>query len=388
VLPKSADGRVELTTHVVLLAHGANVVFAEDDVSRDKHAHEYVSPDSLALEFLDSSSMYIYRERQKKKSSNRYYSRNDSKYPGNVYMPMEVALGNQDQLAFLLLRLGADVSLQLHSSHQHSWRSESLRSIVEFAQDTVKHVNELVESKPDPVEDDDDNEDGAKIEEDIGPAKLEAETWKEYWKCLCAEMNPKPKTDGVEVVKTEIELENERRTKANLAAQQKFWTEATGALEAAGAKTWNELRPDNLQDRSKDEDGDGGRNRRQKNEKVKPVVGYKRYSNEWSQESVPNHLWPLYDELFQACWDGDNEKIKKLCVPEEPWTGDVPVLEVAVELNADMDAYSYHFSMSGGTFVLMTVVWNHANKLTLQTTIGSRRCTSPYSVNTGIQPSS
>jgi hypothetical protein len=345
----------------VLLAHDAKVVFAEDDVGRNKQAYEYVRFDSLAIKAI--ISRVSYRERQRKKHGDRYYPRNSSMYPGNVYMAMEVALGSQDQLTFLLLRLGAEPSLQLHESHEFGWKTEILRSIVEIGQDMVKHVNKLVESKPDTVERDDDNGDGIKIEEDIGPAKLEAETWKEYWKCLCAEMNPKPKTDGVEVVKTEIELENERRTKANLAAQQRFWTEATGALEAAGAKTWNELRPDNLQDRSKNENGDGGRDHRQKNEKVKPMEGYKRYSDKWlSQELVQHHLWPLYDELFQACWDGDNEKIKELCIPEEPWTGDVPVLEVAVELNADINAYSGNGGMFRGTFTSINVVCDYVDE--------------------------
>jgi hypothetical protein len=39
----------------------------------------------------------------------------------------------------------------------------------------------------------------------------------------------------------------------------------------------------------------------------------------WSTEPAPVHTLPLYEELFEACWKGNNERIKELCLP--PKTG-------------------------------------------------------------------
>jgi len=39
----------------------------------------------------------------------------------------------------------------------------------------------------------------------------------------------------------------------------------------------------------------------------------------WSSEPASVHTIPLYEELFEACWKGNNERIKELCLP--PKTG-------------------------------------------------------------------
>ncbi|KAG8933988.1 hypothetical protein FRC01_005885, partial [Tulasnella sp. 417] len=47
---------------------------------------------------------------------------------------------------------------------------------------------------------------------------------------------------------------------------------------------------------------------------------FKRYSllkpeSDWGEDYPGTHLIPLYDELYEACWNGDNDKIRTLCLP-------------------------------------------------------------------------
>jgi hypothetical protein len=40
------------------------------------------------------------------------------------------------------------------------------------------------------------------------------------------------------------------------------------------------------------------------------------FRSQWSIEPAPVHTLPLYEELFEACWKGNNERIKQLCLPK------------------------------------------------------------------------
>ena len=56
--------------------------------------------------------------------------------------------------------------------------------------------------------------------------------------------------------------------------------------------------------------------------------------NQWSNEPAPTHTTPLYEALFEACWKGNNERIKELCLP--PKTGkrnnDAVYLQITCEV--------------------------------------------------------
>ena len=45
----------------------------------------------------------------------------------------------------------------------------------------------------------------------------------------------------------------------------------------------------------------------------------------YSTTPVPAHLKVLYDELYQACWTGDNASIQELCLPKHLLDGKEPI---------------------------------------------------------------
>jgi len=58
------------------------------------------------------------------------------------------------------------------------------------------------------------------------------------------------------------------------------------------------------------------------------------YKQPWYTEPAPAHTTPLYEALFEACWKGNNERIKELCLP--PKTGkrdnDIEYLQITCEV--------------------------------------------------------
>ncbi|KAF7300977.1 putative ankyrin repeat protein [Mycena indigotica] len=91
-----------------------------------------------------------------------------------------------------------------------------------------------------------------------------------------------------------------------------------------GAKTWAEAYPDVVSS-AKFELPTSFSN---------PKCNYHRMVNPWNQEPVPSHLDERYDELFEACFVGDNNKIQELCLPHNTLTNDTK-LQIAVAVNED-----------------------------------------------------
>ena len=57
--------------------------------------------------------------------------------------------------------------------------------------------------------------------------------------------------------------------------------------------------------------------------------GYDRHT-QFTTEPVPLHLKAQYDELFEACWAGDNARIEELCLPRRVPGGSEPPIHISV----------------------------------------------------------
>jgi hypothetical protein len=257
-------------------------------------------------------------------------------------MPMEVALGCQDQITFLLFALGASVDLALHTSHQYTWRDEGKRTLLDFSHDAVMEIRNQIQihdkaSKEHVKSHDESSKEAHEEEKAVSRASFDVATWAEYWDALSAEIKqPAPKVSNHSGKWDESEAAKHR---VKLTTQLEFWTEVVGLLEGKKAKTWNELNPDHKRKRER-ERSRSRRTHRHTHTETKPTLEYVRNRggyHEW--EAVPAHLVPLYNQLYQACWVGDNEKIREMCIPDELRTSDKPVLEVAVYLNASRSKY-------------------------------------------------
>ena len=52
----------------------------------------------------------------------------------------------------------------------------------------------------------------------------------------------------------------------------------------------------------------------------------------WDDQVVSSHATPSYDELFQACFDGDNARIQQLCLPKENSKIQTDPLQITAEM--------------------------------------------------------
>lgn len=132
--------------------------------------------------------------------------------------------------------------------------------------------------------------------------------------------------------------------RAQAAASIPYLQQALEGFEMAGARTWDEIYKDmpsewNTQYGERDFDPDDpdaplhtSSVRVQPHsstmqsidaiidDKTKPFKRYSLFVADGGEADPGIHLIPLYDELYEACWNGDNEKIRALCLPPKDET--------------------------------------------------------------------
>ncbi|KAG8939661.1 hypothetical protein FRC04_006086 [Tulasnella sp. 424] len=86
-------------------------------------------------------------------------------------------------------------------------------------------------------------------------------------------------------------------------------------------------------------------------EKTKPFKRYSLFVAGWGEGYPGTHLIPLYDELYEACWNGDNDKIRALCLPPKDDTAPPPSgtrdllqITVRVKYTEHMNDYSQGYT--------------------------------------------
>lgn len=122
-----------------------------------------------------------------------------------------------------------------------------------------------------------------------------------------------------------MELDVIRR---KLEESKEYFAKVEALLKSAGAKTWSELFPS---DETGDYDSYNYFGPGVHCSSNTPDFKYYRLDNQGNHTLVPSHHFAAYDELFQACFDGDNAKVERLCLPK----GTVPtkhdLLQITVE---------------------------------------------------------
>ena len=118
-----------------------------------------------------------------------------------------------------------------------------------------------------------------------------------------------------------------------------WYTKVAKILEENGAKTWKELYPDEVPDLP-------GRTvfslYTYWYHSEKATLTFFDFSGLWQFSQVPTHNVALYEELFQACCDGDNAKIEELCLPKDGKSGKT-LIQVAARYGNNVDGASFIF---------------------------------------------
>ena len=198
-------------------------------------------------------------------------------------MPVEIAIHRYDQVIFLLAGLGASLSIGTQQSYQRTWNKGA--SLLDAVEELIK-----------------------KLDEDLGNPKqttglecMEVDNADQpEWKAWLIKSNEAIKVFGEKGNKKQQdnELINERNR------MKDYLWEVRVLLKEKKAKTWDELHPD----------AEKKEKRRADKQQIR-VIPFQVWASNWYASAVSQEKVPLYEELYQACWNGDDDKIRELCLP-------------------------------------------------------------------------
>ena len=228
--------------------------------------------------------------------------------------PVEAALGQYDDIAQLIISLGATIDFGLKRSLEgYSTKVPSdgtvrraVKDWVEFGlkeltERILKQESELLVPAITPT-----------TSQPVDSLKTAWQAYlKEYEDCL------KTKTSSTDTSAAKAELEAKQRTLEELTDAKAYLAEVQDVLTKNNAKTWNELYPSTESQMEE--------KKVQSKTPIPPstpspeewvYVNLSKRSFSYRTERVPQHLVTAYDELYEACYNGDNEKVQKLCLPD------------------------------------------------------------------------
>ena len=233
-----------------------------------------------------------------------------------------------DDVVQLLLALGAQASVGLKKSISTYDRNDR-RSLLDWADFAIDYCTDTLE----------------KLETDIIDKKEVEDIPTTGWKGFRAKYEQALK----EPYKTDSEQESEgeaaeRRLREREERVQKlnesklYFVEAKRLLLARGAKTWSEIYPDK-EGPIKVSKSDAAPVPYEAD--VTKESGYNLLSTSYYRQAAPVHMSGLYDELYEACFAGDKEKIKKLCLPSDGQQSKTSLLCISVDVRDPKQTNSY-----------------------------------------------
>ncbi|RXW15843.1 hypothetical protein EST38_g10015 [Candolleomyces aberdarensis] len=289
----------------LLVAYGAKLDLSEQDISK---AVEAKSP-------WDRTNLFGWGVRS---------------YIDQAFTPLETALSHNDDIFQLLLSLGAAFNIGIKYSKRYytsagdrrtikDWVDYALELIVEKKDNFESEVVELKESRPE------------------GEVEIVLSSWKEYLRKVRTRDKPKE----------EIDENAEEWRKYNRAAEllkmnsiEGYLVDAKRLLTARSAKSWTELFPDIETILTKTLG-----HKKVKDDTVtekEEQSHYAQLSRSYSLDHITTSLNKAYDELFEAAFAGDNEKIKQLCLPPESGETETgtQLLSINVQVAVPNDQYN------------------------------------------------
>ena len=243
--------------------------------------------------------------------------------PGTrIYLPAEVALAQRDEVVSVLAALGAAVDISINRPHQLLYTSQSNQPSMNLLQWTSAVVEKLSKATS--------AQSQLTKTQDL-PTSPADDTWTQYRAFLTAVF---PTKEGMGIVDTygphgEVVAEH-------VPATRDYYAHAESILRSYSTVPYQELQS-NEAPTSSDCDF-------QLQGYIAPQTsGYIRHVGySYSKVPVPAHLKVLYDELYEACWTGDNATIQELCLPKHISDGKEPI-QISVQTS-----FNYlHTSLNG-----------------------------------------
>jgi hypothetical protein len=238
------------------------------------------------------------------------YNYSTENYLDLAFHPVETAITNRDELVHLLVRLGASVNTvprNIASSLSHAADRISLKDWIDdeihIVDTRIKRLILLLEAPSTPI---------------TSPPEHSG------WRKFCTEYQESLKIPLGEERRQALEKRKEREEKESLEKLEDakaYFVEVKQLIEDHGAKSMKTSTGETLEAVT--------------SAISLPEVEPRSYvflsTGYSSRGKVPQHLLSSYDELYEACYIGDHEKIQSLCLPADAKPGSI-LLNISVKM--------------------------------------------------------
>ncbi|KAJ7066903.1 ankyrin repeat protein [Mycena belliarum] len=269
--------------------------------------------------------------------------------------PVETALGRHDDIVRLLVDLGADINVGVKKALAANSSSEDRRTLVDWVQFALAALKIQI----------------AKLDDALNPPESLPQTlpgWKGFLATHFA--NAKMKMFKAKNASKAYMPEGtwQEIQRAKWIDIRDYYSDMEKFLLERGAKPWSAVYPDSVSTaRDAVVDRFSGR-AFGLNPSDNQAKYYRMRGGYGNQDAVLAFQDALYDELYEACFTGANEKIQELCLPAEKPKKDVTLLQIAVMV-ADPDGSRY--AHTGVTPLFAAVAGRHWDTARLIVAIAS-----------------
>ena len=288
-----------------------------------------------------------------------------------AYQPVELALKQHDEVAKLLIAIGATVDVGIKKS-LNQYDASSRQSVRDWVNAAIVRVDEIIEEKEE-----------AKLrleavfvmpKDAVPDVEIEAPktSWMKFYVNYQASLVAPIESDTAQTKmnRDEVRANNVKRASEEIERikdLKAYLVEVQNALIDRQAKTWSEIYPDieckpvvKILKPSKPDIPDVTPVKEKEIIKPQRRTKYVYLAPSYSHQTLPEHLLEAYDDLYQACYDGDNEKVQRLClpIPGQPAAPGAPSpLRITVRM---MDVSAYYYSSEGELywdfFILISLI--------------------------------
>lgn len=286
-----------------------------------------------------------------------------TKWQHRIFWPVETAITQLKDAIDLLVKVGADFNIGIHAAYTQNTEAPGRKTIIDAVRGMLTVAKKDIESTPKDSEWDDSEQPCKSTYQEL--VKLDG--WKgAFGKALMrmreesasrstfhphisgtTQTRPPPIVEEAEDDFISMDADNMSGRKhlttstalrekvfANLQHSVEYLTKVEALLTAQGAKSWKELHPDDVTAENHADFFYSTHSRpfaffySKSYRSLKS--GFERLTSTSRFVAVASYLEGAYEELFQACYNGDNAKIEQLCLPPKDEKTDKQLTQISV----------------------------------------------------------
>lgn len=233
-----------------------------------------------------------------------------------VFTPLETALRSNDDIAQMLLTFGAEYNISIKRARSYWNNPSDRRTVKDWVDVAILKITDRITKE--------EKEDKPKKSDLDTAAEVVHTGWKEHLQNLRKSIEGEKKEEEVDEDAIALQKHEKAKKLASLKNIKAYLLDIQRLLEARSAKSWKELHPDidtnvSLKPEKPPVEWEDDSSSSSSSASVEKDVNsdYIYLTNSYRGSYVPMSMSKLYDELYDACFVGDDDKVKRLCLPSE-----------------------------------------------------------------------